>query len=448
MWKTSLPHSQNPEATGKNCLPRSESPEAMGKTFHPRSENPEAMGKIFLLHSENSEAVGKTFPRRRQNCRAMRKTSLPRSEKTRKSLRVFGFRPETRDGLPKGKCLSPNALSWLIPRSTPSPSEQLYKLPMPYINADKPRLWKADIASSVDQFNRWFLEFAPDTFRSTRRTTTEKVTRALAATNDLQNITPVALRTSPEVISTLRMCTAPPLAVDRLIGLAGVSKSLVGNMEAGQLAARMAPALLDENLKRICRIVSRLLDYDVFPWLDGKNQRAATDVERERAATIVADRLCSAVANPIVRNAQEQRQLRLVGDWLDARGYRRKQHPASEPLAKMEPGTYAFRMNLAVGKIKKVNIPVDVVIQPLKPKKGSLPILIEAKSAGDFTNTNKRRKEEATKVHQLKAAYGKSVQFILFLCGYFGSDYLGYEAAEGIDWVWEHRIDDLAKLGI
>jgi type II restriction enzyme len=25
---------------------------------------------------------------------------------------------------------------------------------------------------------------------------------------------------------------------------------------------------------------------------------------------------------------------------------------------------------------------------------------------------------------------------------------LGYEAAEGIDWVWEHRIDDLAKLGL
>jgi len=23
-----------------------------------------------------------------------------------------------------------------------------------------------------------------------------------------------------------------------------------------------------------------------------------------------------------------------------------------------------------------------------------------------------------------------------------------YEAAEGIDWVWEHRIDDLMKLGL
>jgi hypothetical protein len=52
------------------------------------------------------------------------------------------------------------------------------------------------------------------------------------------------------------------------------------------------------------------------------------------------------------------------------------------------------------------------------------------------------------KVHQLQAAYGKDVVFVLFLCGYFGSDYLGYEAAEGIDWVWEHRIDDLLKLDL
>ncbi|NUN98209.1 MAG: XamI family restriction endonuclease, partial [Candidatus Omnitrophica bacterium] len=60
----------------------------------------------------------------------------------------------------------------------------------------------------------------------------------------------------------------------------------------------------------------------------------------------------------------------------------------------------------------------------------------------------KRRKEEAMKIHQLQAAYGAKVQLVLFLCGYFGSDYLGYEAAEGLDWVWEHRIEDLLKLGL
>ncbi len=154
------------------------------------------------------------------------------------------------------------------------------------------------------------------------------------------------------------------------------------------------------------------------------------------------------MANPIIRNAQERRQLALIGDFLDKRGYRKQAHPAGKPISEMEAGTYAVRLNLPVGQSLKVNIPIDVVIQPKKLRKDRLPILIEAKSAGDFTNTNKRRKEEATKIRQLHAAYGESVLFILFLCGYFGTDYLGYEAAEGLDWVWEHRIDDLLKLGL
>ena len=79
---------------------------------------------------------------------------------------------------------------------------------------------------------------------------------------------------------------------------------------------------------------------------------------------------------------------------------------------------------------------------------GQLPLFIEAKSAGDFTNTNKRRKEEAQKMAQLRHTYGEDVRYILLLCGYFDSGYLGYEAAERIDWVWEHRIDDLAEFGL
>jgi len=319
-------------------------------------------------------------------------------------------------------------------------------VPPARLNADKPHLWKADVADSVDQFNQWFMRVAPEAFRSTRIKTTEDVKAALLATHDLRGIDCATLRAHPASLQTLRMCTAPPLAVDRLVGLSGASKSLVGRMEKGKLATRMRAELLDENLNKICAVLSKLLDRDIFPWLDGKKD--PTDHERDRASTIVADRLCSAVANPIVRNAQERRQLALLGDWLDKRGYRRQAHSAGKPLTEMEAGTYSFRMNLTVGKLVKVNIPVDVVIQPKKPRKDRLPVLVEAKSAGDFTNTNKRRKEEATKFHQLQATYGNDVCFILFLCGYFGSDYLGYEAAEGIDWVWEHRIDDMAKLGL
>jgi hypothetical protein len=314
------------------------------------------------------------------------------------------------------------------------------------INADKPHLWKADIAASVDQFNQWFMRFAPEAFRSTRVKTSEHVKAALLATKDLRNLNPERLRANPSALPTLRMCTAPPLAVDRLIGLSSANKSLIGKMEEGKLASRMKEELLLEHLASVCRVLDKLLDRDIFPWLDAG--KAPTDHERDRASTIVADRLCSAVANPIVRNAQERRQLAMIGDFLDKRGYRKQPHPTGKPLKEMKPATYTFRMNLQVGTTRKVNIPIDVVIQPKKPRKDRLPILIEAKSAGDFTNTNKRRKEEATKIHQLQATHGATVPFLLFLCGYFGSDYLGYEAAEGIDWVWEHRIDDLLKLGL
>lgn len=314
------------------------------------------------------------------------------------------------------------------------------------VNANKTHLWKADIAASVDQFNRWFMDFAPEAFRSTRIKATEQVENALLATRDLRDLNAATLRAHPAALSTLRMCTAPPLAVDRLVGLASANKGLIGKMEEGKLAARMKEALLLENLTKVCGILTRLLDRDIFPWLE--RSKGPTAHERHRASTIVADRLCSAVANPIVRNAQEQRQLTMIEAWLRKRGYRKQAHPVGAPLDEMTAGTYALRMSIRVGKTLRINIPVDVVIQPKKARAKRLPVLIEAKSAGDFTNTNKRRKEEATKFHQLQAAYGESLSYTLFLCGYFGSDYLGYEAAEGIDWVWEHRINDLVKLGL
>src|SRR5258708_5473752 len=105
-------------------------------------------------------------------------------------------------------------------------------------------------------------------------------------------------------------------------------------------------------------------------------------------------------------------------------------------------------MNVVVGEVNRVRIPIDVVVQPKKARPSKLPILIEAKSAGDFTNVNKRRKEEAKKMGQLRAQFGKDVEFILFLCGYFNAGYLGYEAADGMDWVWEHRIEDMKQLGL
>ncbi len=136
------------------------------------------------------------------------------------------------------------------------------------INADKPHLWKADIAASVDQFNQWFMRFAPEAFRSTRVKTTESVKAALIATDDLRDLAPARLHANPGALSTLRMCTAPPLAVDRLVGLSSANKSLIGRMEVGKLAPRMKEELLLDHLTAVCRVLNKLLDRDIFPWLD------------------------------------------------------------------------------------------------------------------------------------------------------------------------------------
>ena len=138
------------------------------------------------------------------------------------------------------------------------------------INTDKPHLWKVDIAASVDRFNQWFMRFAPEAFRSTRVKTTEHVKAALLATKDLRSLDGATLKASPAALPTLRMCTAPPLAVDRLIGLAACRRNLVERMEQGTLPTKMNASDLDAELIKICTILKRLLDRDIFPWLDGE----------------------------------------------------------------------------------------------------------------------------------------------------------------------------------
>ncbi|NKR58032.1 XamI family restriction endonuclease [Rhodococcus hoagii] len=321
---------------------------------------------------------------------------------------------------------------------------------MPFvINADKPSTWKSDVLASVELYNEWFLEAAPSAYRDTRQVVVNDVENLFVATNDMRNITPGVIRQCPEIVATLRMATAPPIARDRLTGLADLPYGLVKKLEEGKLPARMKSLDLVHHLKNICVVIDELLDTDLFDWLDADD--APDTRQRELAAVVVSDRRCGAVADPIVRNAQEARQLAVIEDWLTARGYVKRPHPGTLPLEAMPTGTFSFRQNVVVKSedgTAKINMPIDAVIQPHTPSPSRFPLLVEAKSAGDFTNTNKRRKEEATKIRQLRSTYGPDIQLVLFLCGYFDAGYLGYEAAEGLDWVWEHRPDDFFHAGL
>ena len=316
-------------------------------------------------------------------------------------------------------------------------------------NRDKPDLWKSDIAQSVDLYNQWFMEFAPEAFRSARDETSGSVTEALAATSDLRNLSANALNAHPASLKTLRLSSAPPLAADRLSGLAGVPRNMINRMESrNSLPQRMSPQTLTDNLDKLATVLSRMADRDLFVWLE--DDRPPSEPERERAVAVVSDRLSGATADPIIRNAQESRQLSLLKTWLEARGYLEIPTDQRYALDDMAPGSFRLRASIPISQSsgRQVNIPVDVAVMPKSAGKRDFPVAIEAKSAGDFANVNKRRKEEAAKAAQLRDTYGRGVSFALFLCGYFDSGYLGYERAEGIDWIWEHRSDDLAELGL
>ena len=316
------------------------------------------------------------------------------------------------------------------------------------INWNKPERWKADVQKSVFFYNDWFLNFAPDTYISARKEAISKVESAFQKTECFNSLSIDMLKAAPETITILRLATTPPLARDRLVGLADITKNLMEKMEEGRFPPKMNQKDIDNSLYRIIDIINRLLDTDIMPWLEGK--RFPHEMDRLLATHVIGDRVCGSLSDPIIRNEQERRQLNSISEYLNNKGYTFVESKDIDNFMAMEPGTYSYHLNVPAKMRdgKPVNMPIDVVFKRKNAKEDEMPVLVECKSAGDFTNTNKRRKEEATKIEQFKLKYGNKVEFILFLCGYFDSGYLGFEASEGIDWIWEHRIEDIEKLGI
>lgn len=143
------------------------------------------------------------------------------------------------------------------------------------------------------------------------------------------------------------MSTCPPIARDRLIGLAGVSKNLVQNMEDSEnprVSPRMNSAQLITELQHISNIIIKMADPDIFTWLPKKRNPDETEIIR--SSTIIADRLCGAVADPIIRNAQEKRQLAAISELLQSKGYSLIEN--GRRFNEMTPGSFSFHTNIPV----------------------------------------------------------------------------------------------------
>lgn len=294
--------------------------------------------------------------------------------------------------------------------------------------------WKPDIIRSVKEYDTWYLKYSPTMFADARGAAVAVVDESMRATDDFRSFDAKSLRTHPGTVFVARMAVSPPMARDRFVGFAGANKSAVLTMERdGIVPAKMTTAALTA----MCDFLRPLLDPGLFVWLaDG---RAATPEERDKAKLVIGERLATANYLPTLRNAQEARQKALMTKHLEAIGFK-----WSDDLAmSMRPGTYAMGRNVRVIREdgQPQNLPVDCVVAPMGS--GRPLACIEMKSAGDFANVNKRRKEEADKHQALHRAHGDEAIFLLQLFGYFGPPYLSYEASAGIDWAWDHRLSDL-----
>ena len=154
------------------------------------------------------------------------------------------------------------------------------------VNSDKTTQWESDIEKSVAQYNEWFLKFAPATYERVRNQTAKDIVSAMKASNYLTDISPKILIKNPGMLSVLRMCTAPPIARDRLIGLAGVSKSMVGTMEKdGRIPPKMNDADRDSNLEAMGKTLTALADPVLFPWI--KKGRKPDQAEAQDRKSVV-----------------------------------------------------------------------------------------------------------------------------------------------------------------
>ena len=314
------------------------------------------------------------------------------------------------------------------------------------LNRDKhPSDWIADIGQSVKEYDAWYPAAARKILEQTRSEAAALTLEVMTKTNQFRTITAEVLRELPQSSYILRQALLPPLARDRLVTMSGANKSLVQNMERNGKLGKETDGL-GAQLTNLADYFTKNLDPSLFSWVSAGGSPVQADIDR--VLIILGDRHALACFNTLFRNEQERRQKELLRGHLTDRDFKELTSKDGDVM-KMPPGSFSMGRNLEGkqddGTVRR--LPTDCVVAPLD---SSLPtIALEMKSAGDWANVNKRRKEEADKHHVLKNRHGSKITMVLQLFGYFNETYLVTERSAGIDWAWDHRLEDLdPHLGI
>ena len=309
------------------------------------------------------------------------------------------------------------------------------------MNSGSPERWEADRIRARDDMIFWLAENAES---SQLRIDLEN--KSLLAIQLLEKNLSIreSISTFPESLTVIRALTRRDIGTSQFATFTGFGESIIRRIEGGVNAP-------SEFIEKATLILESELDYALVPWL--QERRTATVEERNRSVYVSADRILRRTTSTALRYQHEPRQLEKLESFLIAQGLKKHDFTTLvDPLVDVIPGTYSFRVNVN-GKtsedlILKQN--VDVLIKPFSYAADALPIFMEAKSMSDEVNPNKRQKEEAQKINNLIRMWGtkstSDIIYLLLLGGTVPRRYLEVEAGSGIDWIWEHRVEDLKLL--
>lgn len=312
----------------------------------------------------------------------------------------------------------------------------------PTLNAIKSqREWDSDRATAKSAIFEWLAEASKcEDLRAQVETELGAKLLRLSGSATIAD----AIEQDPTVLTVLRALTRRDIGTSQMATILGIGTGALESFEAAKKTTRSIG-------KAAAPIIERELDMSVARWI--VEGRHPDERELLRTVIVASDRIIRRETSTTLRYKHEPRQLAALKRYLDPLGYREVKPNVGtvDPRVDLEPGTYAFRVN--VEGLTQAGVPlkqnVDTLLMPHTGRRDLLPVFIEAKSMTDEANPNKRQKEEAQKVAAVRSRWegtGETLNFILLLGGTVPMRYLEVERGSGLDWIWEHRVSDLQPL--
>lgn len=294
-----------------------------------------------------------------------------------------------------------------------------------------PPIWTRDqlakgIEESADVFRQARFDEPAQRFRDFYNDAKVQIENLLTATSDLARFKAVASEVfcDSELAAALRYIAAPPLSVDDLETLAGVSMSTAKIKADGSRAVVLAETIL------------RSLDSERFPWVSA--DRGPTAAERDVAvvatASLMAQRRTETSRRTQVKNAQEDR----VKKFLVAVGFV-EVPPRNVTNLSLAPDPGQFCGEVFVGT-RRSDIPVRLWDGRL--------MAIECKVSNSATNSYKRiNNDAAVKAQVWKSELGSAnVVPAAVISGVYALANLVYAQERGLTLWWAHDLDPLREF--